>query len=285
MNCTHLRALPLLVLGSLLAGCAPDPLKGVIVFQSSRDGNFEIYAMRSDGTDQRRLTSSPSNDITPRWSPDGRTIVFASDRDGNWEIYTMSSDGANQRRLTSGQGANTAPSWSTDGAKIIFISTRDTLHGEIYRMNPDGGNPERLTRDSTVKDRPVMSRTGGQIVYGINHLGRQYLAMLDPADGRSTTITPGDFNSVEPAIDESGDHILFAADRDGAPEIYSVTLAGTELQRLTWDGLGARTPCATPSDNHILVSEKGNIFLYALQERSRKMLSFKGDSQPDWYPR
>jgi Tol biopolymer transport system component len=275
----------LLVLAGILAGCSPDPLDGVIAFQSGRDGNFEIYTMRSDGTDQRRLTSSPSNDIAPRWSPDGRSIAFASDRDGNWEIYTMHADGSEQRRLTSGQGANTAPSWSPDGAKILFVSTRDAINGEIYRMNPDGSGVERLTRDSTVKERPVMSRIGGQIAYGINHLGRQSLAILDPNNGLSTTISPGDFNSVEPTFDIYGVKVLFAADRDGVPEIYEVSKSGADLKRLTWDGLGARTPCATPSNNHILISEKGNIYLYSLKERSRKMLSFKGDSAPDWHPR
>jgi Tol biopolymer transport system component len=89
---------------------------------------------------------------------------------------------------------------------------------------------------------------------------------------------------VEPTFDAYGVMVLFAADRDGAPEIYEVSKSGSDLKRLTWDGLGARTPCATPSKNHILVSEKGRIYLYSLQERSRKMLSFKGDSEPDWYP-
>jgi Tol biopolymer transport system component len=275
----------LLVLSGMLAGCSPDPLDGVIAFQSGRDGNFEIYTMRSDGTDQRRLTSSASNDIAPRWSPDGRSIAFASDRDGNWEIYTMHADGSDQRRLTSGQGANTAPSWSPDGAKILFVSTRDAINGEIYRMNPDGSGAERLTRDSTVKDRPVMSRDGRRIAFAVNHLGRRFLSVLDPAAGTTTAITPMEFNSVDPAFDAARGVVLFAADRDGTPEIYEVSTTGSDLQRLTWDGQGARAPCTTPSKDHILVSEKGNIYLYSLKERSRKMLSFRGDSAPDWHPR
>jgi len=281
----HRWLIPLIAAAGMLAGCTPDPLDGKIVFQSSRDGNFEVYTMRADGTDLHRLTSSPSNDITPRWSPDGRSIAFASDRDGNWEIYTMRADGSDQRRITHDAGANTSPSWSADGGKILFVSTRDAINGEIYRMNPDGSGAERLTRDSTVKERPVMSRIGGQIVYGINHLGRQFLAVLEPNGGQSTTITPKEFNSVEPTFDAYGVAVLFAADRDGAPEIYQISKTGADLKRLTWDGLGARTPCATPSKNHILVSEKGRIYLYSLQERSRKMLSFKGDSEPDWSPR
>jgi hypothetical protein len=148
-----------------------------------------------------------------------------------------------------------------------------------------GSGAERLTRDSTVKDRPVMSRDGRRIAYAVNHLGRRFLSVLDPAAGTTTAITPREFNSVDPAFDAAGGMVLFAADRDGTPEIYEVSTTGSDLQRLTWDGLGARSPCATPSKDHILVSEKGNIYLYSLKERSRKMLSFRGDSAPDWHPR
>ncbi len=40
-----------------------------IVFISDRDGNPEIYVMRSDGTDVRRLTDNDADDLHPAWSP------------------------------------------------------------------------------------------------------------------------------------------------------------------------------------------------------------------------
>lgn len=40
-----------------------------IVFGTNRDGNQEIYVMRSDGRDETRLTNSPLIDIAPSWGP------------------------------------------------------------------------------------------------------------------------------------------------------------------------------------------------------------------------
>jgi TolB protein len=51
-----------------------------IVFDSSRDGDFEIYVMRADGSGERRLTDHPALDARSVWSPDGKVIVFESDR-------------------------------------------------------------------------------------------------------------------------------------------------------------------------------------------------------------
>src|SRR5688572_11768479 len=71
-----------------------------IAFDTPRDGNFEIYVMNADGTQQTRLTRSAGEDMDPAFSPDGSKIAFASARDGNYEIYVMNADGTRQTRLT-----------------------------------------------------------------------------------------------------------------------------------------------------------------------------------------
>ena len=51
-----------------------------IYFDSSRDGNLDVYVMNADGSGQTRLTESPALDAIPVPSPDGRSILFTSDR-------------------------------------------------------------------------------------------------------------------------------------------------------------------------------------------------------------
>ena len=46
-----------------------------IVFAAKRDGNWDIYATRADGTQIVRLTTLPSQDRMPIWSPDGHSIL------------------------------------------------------------------------------------------------------------------------------------------------------------------------------------------------------------------
>ncbi len=125
------------------AAWSPD--SNHIVFQSNRDGNFEIYSMRLDGSQQIRLTDNASRDLQPNWSPDGDTIAFISERDINAELYTMDVDGSNQRRLTTTSEYEFTPQWSPGGLQILFQRTVRGSDFETYVMDADGGHLQRLT--------------------------------------------------------------------------------------------------------------------------------------------
>jgi hypothetical protein len=60
---------------------------GRIAFASDRDGSEQIHVMNADGSDVVRLTTGPSTNTGPAWSPDGCRLVFVSDRDGHPNIY------------------------------------------------------------------------------------------------------------------------------------------------------------------------------------------------------
>ena len=46
------------------------------------ESDYELYTIKPDGTDARRLTSEPGNDAHRSWSPDGQWLAFASARGG-----------------------------------------------------------------------------------------------------------------------------------------------------------------------------------------------------------
>src|SRR3712207_1151250 len=71
------------------AGAAFPGLNGKLVFTSLRDGNAELYSANPDGSGERRLTASTSQDMEATWSPDGSKIAYTSDL----ELYSMNGDG------------------------------------------------------------------------------------------------------------------------------------------------------------------------------------------------
>src|SRR5215472_3044095 len=102
-----------------------SPKGDTILFTSDRDGDFELYTIRPDGTGLRRLTNSPGNDAHSIWSPDGEWIVFSSARMGfkdemalyegvpqpYGEIFAMRADGSDVRQLTDNKWEDASPGW------------------------------------------------------------------------------------------------------------------------------------------------------------------------------
>jgi dipeptidyl aminopeptidase/acylaminoacyl peptidase len=94
-----------------------------IVYESNRDGNFELYICNADGSNPVNLTNTKDVDeVYPKPSPDGTKICFCAD-EGKGDakirnIYFMNSDGTGRTKIaTNGR----EPCWSPDGTKIAYM--------------------------------------------------------------------------------------------------------------------------------------------------------------------
>ena len=123
---------------------SPDSTR--IAFCSHRgDGNWAVWVMNADGSDQRQLThptleqpAGSRGDYAGAWSPDGTRIAYSSDVDGDREVFVMNADGTDQRRLTRLRGADSPQAWLPDG-RIVFSHYRGPSPVSYwYVLRPDG---------------------------------------------------------------------------------------------------------------------------------------------------
>jgi Tol biopolymer transport system component len=116
----------------------------------SRGG--DIYAMRADGSGQRRLTSGAELDSRPIVSPNGRVVVFErrTAADQPRDLYTVKAGGAGLHRLAASAADEHEASFSPDGRSIAFVRSVALTGGgtadDIYSVRPSGGRLVRLTR-------------------------------------------------------------------------------------------------------------------------------------------
>src|SRR5919198_4649599 len=85
-----------------------------IAYASKASGNYDIWVMDADGSNQHVLQADPASDTKPAWSPDGTEIAFVSDRTGDSEVWRMASDGSGSpTNVTNKPGsAEDDPAWS-----------------------------------------------------------------------------------------------------------------------------------------------------------------------------
>jgi hypothetical protein len=207
---------------------------GKIAFVIDRDGNFEIYTMNPDGSNQTNITNNAAPDFGPAWSPDGTKIAFSSTRDGNSEIYKMNADGSNQTVLRDLHPGDTSDlAWSPDGTKIAFSSDRGG-NSEIYTMNADGSGltlvrdlyPEGDAEDTNPTWSPDSTKIAFEDYAG-GEAGRDIHVMY--ADG-SGPAPPGHIDygddDHDPVWSPDGTKIAFVSDQYPAG-VYTMNTDGS----------------------------------------------------------
>ena len=128
---------------------SPDGAR--LVFDSTRDGNTELYVVDADGSNPVRLTDEAGEDWAASWSPDGRTIAFTSDRSGLAQIWAIAPDGSGATQLTDDPIGALWPSWSPDGSRITYTGW-ETGRQQVWSMAADGSDRRNLSRSEATID-------------------------------------------------------------------------------------------------------------------------------------
>jgi Tol biopolymer transport system component len=101
-----------------------------IVYETNRDGNWELYLCSANGSGAVNLTRTPDVDeLYPKPSPDGTRICFIAD-EGKGDarirnIYSMNSDGTSRIKIAEN---GREPCWSPDGTRIAYMKGEFDKH-------------------------------------------------------------------------------------------------------------------------------------------------------------
>ena len=63
-----------------------------IAFTSNREGNYDIYVIDADGTNERQVTTNTEKDDFAIWHPNGRQIFVVSERNGKNDLFLVNVD-------------------------------------------------------------------------------------------------------------------------------------------------------------------------------------------------
>jgi len=255
----------------LVGGCGGSGSShgDAIAFVSTRDGDYAVYAMNADGSDQGRLTdehgdtSTPAGttfQIAPAYSPDGTKIAFASAREGSLDVYAMDADGSGTQALTTGPGNESEPAWAPDGRQIAY---QNDLNGDhVFVMRADGTGSRRLTTDLAPEIEPAWSPDGRWIAYSRRLPGTEIreIWIVHPEGSGRRKLTDLQGAAYAPAWSPDSKTIAFSGRRGTKPfQLYTIGVDGKGLRRVTQAAEDAFEPSWSSDGQTIAYARAGSI--------------------------
>ncbi len=203
----------------------------------------DIWIVPRSGGDARRITSSPTVEKDPHFSPDGQWLAFTGEYGGNDDVYVVAVAGGEPERLTWHPGPDDVRGWTPDGSRVVFESTRTGVpdaEPKLWTVSTKGGLPTpmvipRAQAGSISPDgkfaayqrvRPweseMQNYRGGQ---------NQPIRILDLSSYALTKVPWTDSRDQQPVW--LGKTIYFISDRDWTNNVWAYDTEARSLKQIT----------------------------------------------------
>jgi TolB protein len=270
-----------------------------IAFVSDRDSpkrtSKELWIMDYDGFNQKRVTINNSLNITPAWSPDGRSLAYVSYRQGSPAVYVAQIyEGKSTPNLTGekGNGQAFAPAFSPDGKRIAFASNR-TGNMEVWVANANGTGVRMLTSSAASDIAPCWSPTGQELGFTSSRGGGMPQIFQMDAEGlnvrRLTSIGSYNDGCAWNPSKQFGEIAYTSRLEEGTFEIAVIDLATQQVRQLTTGKGSFESPSWSPSGRHLVFAcNRGGSWQISVSDRlGRNLTTYTASGnnvQPDWSP-
>lgn len=248
----------------------------LISFVSDRNGSFDIYTMKPDGSGVKQITKGglADNGSTTEFSGDGLRIYFVSRKSGLFNIYSINLDGTGYAGVF-GQAVYSNHhfqlSWSRQ--ELIFPSDRSGSN-RLYLLNLQNRLVTELPIDAAYKPYyPSLSSDGQKVAflsYKDEQGGELYRVNRDGSGLMRLTDAPDwDF---DPAFSPDGKQIAFCSKRDGRRGIYIMNADGSNQRKLTSPLHGKELTQLIREEGY----ERGIAYYHRMKEEMRGISLFSG---------
>ena len=146
----------------------------------------------------------------------------------------MKADGSDFKRLTTENNIrHFYPSLSPDGQSVVYSAFYAENNYDVYQLDIADGSQDRLTSSYGSDTAPEISPDKSQLVFAhISPNTNKYQIMLADQLGNNAGNIPS-INGWDPTWSPDGKVILFASDKNGTIQLYTIRPDGSKLTRIT----------------------------------------------------
>jgi TolB protein len=215
--------------------------------------------MLADGSGTRQLEGN-GDQVTPRFSPDGRRLAYAEREGNDFEIVVLDLPTRVARRVTNNEIDDVMPTWDAEGRRLVWsgvpkLGLERANESEIYVADLDSSAVKVLTRNERMDVYPVFAPDGKEVIFESGRADALFgLWVVDMAGNeRPLLYEPTQTGNGIP--DVFGRRVLFERTTDAkGTELYSAWIDRDGAMRPThvgtWILKGNPTPRFSPDGRY-----------------------------------
>jgi Tol biopolymer transport system component/tRNA A-37 threonylcarbamoyl transferase component Bud32 len=208
---------------------SPDGRRAAMAEIDPEKASTNIYVIDVATGARTQLTSDPSWEQNPVWSPEGRRVAYLARPGGRQDVYIQDAAGGNERRVTEASiaGVIQINDWSSDG-KYLLLTASTTAGDELVRLSVSDGRLEPWVASKAAEGGARFSPDGRWVAYLSAETGSTEVHIRSFPDGavsHRVTTTGGD----APLWSRDGKE-LYYRDRDGWVVAVGVRVTGTAIE-------------------------------------------------------
>lgn len=207
----------------------------------------EVFAASAEHGTTRRITSTPEQERSVSFSPDGKSLLYAGERGGSWNLYRTDRTDAKEPAFFNATAMKESvvlatpaeefqPRFSPDGKEVAYLEERTTL---------------KVLDLASGKTRTVLP---GDLNYSYAD-GDQWYEWSP--DGRSLAVqflSPTRWSYEVGLIPASGDGALFNLTKSGFEDGTQHWAGKGEILIWTTDRFGARSQSGSPRESDVFAA-------------------------------
>ena len=184
----------------------------------------EIVTVPAEKGDPRNLTSTAGvHERSPAWSPDGKSVAYFSDAGGEYRLHVRAADGKGDAKTydLGGAGYYERATWSPDSKKIAFVDNSMSLFVidlDSQKVTKVASEPQYGPWDLW-RLQPAWSPDSKWLAYNLgNKAAYRTVFVYNLETKKSTAITDGLSDCIDPVFDASGKYLYLLSSTDAGPQ-------------------------------------------------------------------